>query len=108
MSGFEGMRCSDPVVMNYFTSDNPHERRAAQRLCGTCPAITACQRYAETVGEKYGIWHGVSYYNNKPTMEGRCARCFDPLGDGQRRFCGRVCADLVRDERKAAARGAAA
>lgn len=41
-----------------WISEHVGEREAAAHRCGSCPALDACQQYADTAREPFGVWAG--------------------------------------------------
>jgi len=39
-------------------SSSPAERATAAEACAFCPCLAACAAYANTAGEKFGVWGG--------------------------------------------------
>jgi WhiB family redox-sensing transcriptional regulator len=48
-------------VRSFFDIDGdaPREQRA-KALCGRCPVMEICRKYAVTANEPYGIWGGLN------------------------------------------------
>jgi hypothetical protein len=54
----------DPYLF-FAPEDEPkgprvRREREAKRICGHCPVIDQCRRYAFSAGEPYGVWGGTS------------------------------------------------
>lgn len=42
-----------------WAADHADDRAHAARLCGTCPALAPCARYADLADERWHVWGGV-------------------------------------------------
>lgn len=49
-----------------WTSSKAADKATAIRLCNDCPAKAACNEFAETNHETFGIWGGHDFSKGKP------------------------------------------
>lgn len=49
-------RCSDPGTHDFWTSDDPEQRKLAATWCAGCPIFDACA--AAGAAETFGVWAG--------------------------------------------------
>lgn len=66
----DGALCAetDPEL---FFPEKGGSTKPAKKLCGSCPAATACLEFALTTGERFGIWGGQSERNRRVTARDR-------------------------------------
>lgn len=97
-----------------WVGDDQDLRAEAAEECLSCEFFVACQRAAESVKPKFGVWAGVDYTpkNGRPRgvraktakQERLCEWCEETFLRGKlsarqwkaRRFCGHDCANHAR------------
>lgn len=62
--GQMGVAFYPPVSSERRKSRSSREAQA-KRVCATCPVSTECLDHAVAVGERYGIWGGLTFAERK-------------------------------------------